>query len=372
MGTALSAARRILYVMPGVVVMVAILASSGPRMAAMRNDFLQFYASAQLLGTPGYYNEAANRELCERLAPEARLSGFPCRPPFQTMLLWPLLRPLPLRAAFLSFLVLSVLCLIAFTTLFAGGNAALPVYASLSMPVVICLINGQDTLLVLLAAGLGVWLAERERPVAAGLVLAVCAVKFHIFVFLPLLLLMQKRWRMLAGWGAGSAGLLAASFAVQGWRWPLELLAVLQKPGLNPFVELMPNLHGLWTRLGVGGLPAVAVTSLGAALLVVAALRGGELRRGMAAVVTGGLLVSYHSYLYDPALLLLPLALMPGRAVWPVVCLPPLYWLAVLDGPLGTAGCVALVVAMAAALVDLAFPGWLPGVTWRPARAATA
>jgi hypothetical protein len=348
--------RRALYLLPGIIVILAILASNPERFSAMRNDFLQFFVSAHLLGTPGFYNEEANRILRDAVAPNAHIVFFPCRPPFQTMLLWPLLRWLPLYWAFAFFQLLSLACLILFTRLFSARCPSLPVYVSLSVPVAICLMNGQDIFLVLLAVGVGILLAEKNRDLAAGLVLSLCAIKFHLFLFLPVMLLLQKRWRILGGLAGGSFALLIASFLVQGWRWPLDLLAVLRKPELSPFVELMPNLHGLWYRLGVDSLALELASSLCVALLVILASRNVDIGQGMSVVLVGGLLTSYHAYLYDPILLLLPLVFLPGRNLWIALCVPPLYCLAVMDGIPGTIGIGGLVVAMVAGLTWMVLP----------------
>ena len=69
---------------------------------------------------------------------------------------------------------------------------------------------------------------RHSRPFLTGLVLALCAAKFHLFP--PLLLWRHRLWQGLV---AGAAALLAISFAVAGRHWPLEYAAI------------MSNLHGL-------------------------------------------------------------------------------------------------------------------------------
>jgi len=349
--------KRILYVAPGIIVMLAILASGAERFTSMRNDFLVFYVSAHLLGTPDLYNEQAHRTMADALAPMAQIVGFPSRPPFQTILLWPLLRWLPLYWAFACFEILSVGCLIAFVWMFCGRFPALPVYVSLSVPAVICLMNGQDTFLVLLLAGLAILLTERKRDMAAGFVLSLCAIKFHLFLFLPMVLLIQRAWKTLAGLSVGSAGLLIVSFVVQGWRWPIEMLGILRQGGLNPFVEMMPNLHGALHVLGCDSATAEIVLSLAIAVLVYFAAKGLSPPQGIALVLVAGLLTSYHAYLYDPVLLFIPMLLLPGRTLWATASLPPLYAAAAMGGVTGAAGILGLVALMIVGLVGLAVRG---------------
>jgi hypothetical protein len=347
--------RRAVYVLPGIVLTLAILGSGWERFTTMRNDFLQFYVSTHLLGTPGLYDVEANRVLREALAPNAHIAYFPIRPAFHTMLVWPL-RWLPLHWAFACFELFSVGCLILFVKMFSKRCPTLPVYASLSVPVAVCLMNGQDAILVLLVVGLAILLAEQERSFAAGLILSLCAIKFHLFFFLPVMLLVQKRWKILAGLVSGSLVLLLSTFAIQGWRWPLDLLSVLRKPELSPFVQMMPNLHGLWYGLGVDCLGLEVASFLVVGVLVIMASRNSHINQGISAVVIAGVLTSYHAYLYDPILLFVPLVLLPDRTLWAALTLPPLYYLAVMEGGVGTVGVGGLVVLMLAGLAAIAFP----------------
>jgi hypothetical protein len=344
------------YLLPGIILLLMILFSSTQRYIDMRNDFLQFYVSAHLLGTPGFYSIQANWHLRDLVAPHAGLTGFPIRPPFQAMLLWPVIRPLPLYWAFGVFQLLSLTSLIAFTRMFAARCPSLPVCVSLSVPVAICLMNGQDAFFVLLAAGFAVLLTERGRDFAAGLVFSLCAIKFHLFLFLPLVLLIQKRWKIFGGLASGSAIFLLASFAIQGPRWPLDLLAVLRDPQISPYIDLMPNFHGLWFRLGIDSTPLEAASFALAGLLVTLAARNANFNQGFSAALVAGLLISYHAYLYDPILLLIPMVLLPSRFFWMALSLPPLYCLAVMDGPAGTAGIAGLVILMTAGLALLPYP----------------
>ena len=59
---------------------------------------------------------------------------------------------------------------------------------------------------------------------------------------------------MAAGFGSGAAALLAVTFAVEGWRWPLEYFAVLTDGRVHPGADSMPNLHGLFAAVPGAGL----------------------------------------------------------------------------------------------------------------------
>lgn len=162
---------------------------------------------------------------------------------------------------------------------------------------------GQDVTLLLAVLALGVAWFFRGRHFAAGCLLALCSIKFHLFLSLPLLILTRRLWRFGAGVITGGVALIMASFAVQGWRWPVEYLRMLRMPISTPSYGLMPNLNGLvagqahgnvWTALAV-------VLTLAAAALV---MRRGRLTIAFAAMLLSGLLLSYHAFIADAALLI--------------------------------------------------------------------
>ena len=155
--------------------------------------------------------------------------------------------------------------------------------------------------------------------------------KFHLFLWLPLLLVGQRRWRMLAGLSVGGLSLLVLSFVVAGGRWPLDYYAVLTDSKISPAPDLMINFHGLF--YGLPGSFALEI-ACGAAVAVATfwGVRRASLLEGLAIVLTGGLLTSYHGYTGD-CLLLLPAGLvvtatMTNRWTVPLATLlltPPLY-----------------------------------------------
>ena len=57
--------------------------------------------------------------------------------------------------------------------------------------------------------GLALLWMTRGRDFAAGLLLALCSIKFHMFLLLPLVLLIHRRWAVLRGGLVGGAILLA-------------------------------------------------------------------------------------------------------------------------------------------------------------------
>ena len=55
-------------------------------------------------------------------------------------------------------------------------------------------------------------LLRRQYEVAAGLVLSLCTIKFHFLIFLPIVILVQRKWRLAVGLSMGILVLIAVSY----------------------------------------------------------------------------------------------------------------------------------------------------------------
>lgn len=291
----------------------------GPEFRAGKNDFTAFYLGARLSGT-GHLFDAAEQHGWQRvLFGDTRPAVTFIRLPFYAWLLRPL-GWLEYGVAWKVFLGLNVLCAFWFflrllTTdlaVFLLGLAFLPTYAAL--------MNGQDVWFTVLLFVLAVRLAEEGRDWRAGLTLSLCAIKPHLFVFVPLALALQRRWRFLAAGVAGAVLLLALCFLAEGPDWIQPFVATLKDPRVHPRTELMPTLPGLATAAGVspwaGWVLAVPVI-----LAVIRISLRGSLEAGLAAALVAGILVNRHAYLADTVLLLPALALLrrqglEGRPFW--------------------------------------------------------
>jgi hypothetical protein len=231
-----------------------------------------------------------------------------------------------------------------------GGDAL--ILAALFLPTALGIAHGQDCVLML-AAVTGVYLlARRGQDFAAGCVLGLGLVKFHLFLLWPLALLLQKRWRMIGGAGAAIGLELLASLALagpSGLRSYFDLLRMKDLNHLSPSPELMINVHSAAINLGLDHIAARGFLMAAAVALAAVACRRAPLWRWVAAASAGSLLVPPHVYGYDAALLLVPLLLAvfesgskPVR-VAATVLLTPLPFLAALAGsPWAAAAPVAL------------------------------
>jgi Glycosyltransferase family 87 len=298
------------------------------------NDFAPLYVGTQLVGTGDLYTPGPYYGFLRQRFGGINESLRYTRPPHHALMFWPLGR-LPYDTAHLVWTLLRVAAVAGFLLLWDRPSRRDAVmFTALSLPLGISLFNGQDTPFLLLWIALALHWQGKGRPFLAGLAFSLCAAKFHLFVLLPLLLCGQRRWRMTAGLATGAATLLAVSFAVAGAAWPVEYFATLTDGRIHPGVDNMPNLHGMFA-----GLPHGALLELLAGTAVVAGawhvVRRSSFEVGLAAVLTGGVLLSYHAYRADCTVLLpaalLVLAASPSHAarILGTLLLTPLVYAAV-------------------------------------------
>jgi len=259
--------------------------------------------------------------------------------------------------AYWTFQIISLASLVASTLLWPGKRIPLLLACCWSVPVFAVLAQGQDVLFLILWITLALRWAGR-RPLAAGLVLALCAAKFHLFLPLPLLLAARREGRIAAGLGLGGVALALASFGIAGANWPAHFLSAVTSPLVSPGPQVMPNLHNLLAWLPAPGLWE-AIFTLACAAMVWIVARRTTWEVGLSAALIAGLLTSVHAYLADCTLLIPAALILAGTGIiWLRVAalslLLPIWYALLMIGP----GRI-----LPAALFCL-----LAGLTWEAAR----
>jgi Glycosyltransferase family 87 len=277
------------------------------------NDFPPLYAGGKLAGTPDLYSPAVNQRVMQTAAGCTSQAGL-CfmRPPFVAALMWPFAR-LPLRDAMLAWGIVSLLALAGFLWLWPAPKLAAIALVCWSLPVGAAFTQSQDSLILLLWIALAATLLTHGRDFAAGLILALCAAKFHLFFLLPVLIAARRLWRTAWGSVAGGCVLAALSFAVGGLHWPSQFLTVALDSRINPHPWLMPNLRGMLYGVPGAGVWEAVLSVLTAVLVWYIARGDVGIHAALAAALAGSLLTSHHAYLPD-ASLMLPAALTLGFA----------------------------------------------------------
>lgn len=263
-------------------------------------DYSPFYAGGKLLGSPHIYEPAAIFSLLDRAIGCHAAWAVWIKPPFYAVFMWPLAQ-LPFGWALWIWRALGVGALAGFVWLWPGNRYAAAAILVWSSPVAANFTNGQDVAFLLLFVAAGYRLMQRGNLFAAGLVLGLCAAKFHLFLLLPVLLIQKRSWRTLGGIAATGAALAALSFAAGGPHWIGDYVAALRT--LGPLFDsggfAYPNLRCLFH----GYSPAFFVAAAAILLMAWLLIRSASLAYGFGAVIIGGLLLAPHSTLCDLTLL---------------------------------------------------------------------
>ncbi len=330
---------------------------------AREHDFLNLYTGGALVRDgqlPEMHHVDVQLAKERTFVPGTRQLIPFVRLPVYGLLLSPL-SWLPFGTAFWVWLAVQVGVLLAIWRWIAQEfGAESLILASLFPPTVLGIAHGQDCVLMA-AVVLGVYvLMRRESDFAAGAVLGLGLIKFHLFLLWPLALIVQKKWRAVAG----AAMMVAIEFGLSlllvgpaGLRDYFSLLLRDDLAYLMPSEELMLNLRSVLLNLGLHSPPLEAI-----GIAAVVALTGwtcwnAPLWRWLAAISLGSLLIVPHVYGYDAALLLVPAMVVVYRAdskiaratagalLMPIPLLMPLF---------GSPWAVLAPVALLACLVSLA------------------
>lgn len=281
------------------------------------HDFLNIYTGAKL-ALEGRFAElhdpavqlAEERQLVpatERLVPFVR-------PHFYAAVLSPLAL-LPFGTAFWAWLSFQTLLL--FGCWYWGFRefpADSVVISALYLPTALGIAHGQDGVLMLaISIAAYAQLKRGGNAFAAGCVLALGLIKFHLFLLWPLAMLVARNWRMLAGFCTGGGGLALVSLALGGWQGARTYVALLTNKDLerlSPTPEFMINAQSIAANLAEGSAVVQASWTVLTLVMWLIAIWRAPLWRWWSATALAGLLIVPHTYGYDASLLLLPFWLM--------------------------------------------------------------
>ena len=238
---------------------------------AVRNDFRLMYGAAVDTLHNGYghlYDLAAQKAAVEGLGPGFYWSAF-LNPPPLVWLVTPL-TALPFNVAIVLW-SLVIFGALALTWYLVAPGSALTRVAFGAMwlglfPVAFGLMVGQPVALVAVAVAGCWWLAERDRPVLAGLVLSLVAVKPQLALFVPLCLVVAGHARVFGGWLLASLLIALVSLALLGhdgllrYRDALALASgwsITRGYAVSGLIGTGPQLY-LAQALALGGAVAAA------------------------------------------------------------------------------------------------------------------
>lgn len=221
-------------------------------------DFVSYWATGQqLVHHANPYDRASVSQMEHAAGLDAGAVLIMRNPPWALPLAWPL-GFLGLRVAALLWSLMLAGCLVVSVEIVrrlhgSPGNTIHWLGLGFT-PALICLTMGQTALLALL--GLALFLRfYKERPLAAGVALWLCALKPHLFLPFGVALLAwvvyARAWKLLAGAGTALAASSALAFAIAPHAWP-DYAQMLRSPLVNS--EYIPCLadalrHWLWPQI---------------------------------------------------------------------------------------------------------------------------
>jgi hypothetical protein len=268
------------------------------------SDFSAFWVAGQQAGHGDLYDRNADYAFDESLG-HPQFYRYYQRLPWQAMIAKPFTL-LPYSRAVWLWVALMALCAVLFIFTVPATlrwNAAMAL--SWSAPLANGLAGGQDVAMVLLAFGVSMWASRNRHRWWAGVALAICGLKIHLFLPVLLIALIRRELVMLAGFSLTTAALLGASFLIQpNWMTGMEGIT---KWAWHWDPAAMPNLHLLFL-----GHPVLEIASaiLVLAACCVAAIRlDGELALSLG--VAAGVLIMRHAFNHD-LILVYPL----GLSLW--------------------------------------------------------
>jgi alpha-1,2-mannosyltransferase len=298
-------------------------------------DFTIFYTAGKCVYEGRgrqLYDLETQLALQRSFAPEVehRENALPFNhPPFEALLFVPL-AGLPYVTAYVVWAIFNIALIVGFWILLRPRlpglhnlSPALPLLAMFAFfPVIIALLQGQDSILLLFLYGLAFSALVKGRAFVAGVCLALALFKFQLVLPFVLVLVLRRQWKTIVGFSLTAFVLLLVSAAVVGWNgllaypeFVLRLNRSAAQAGIDP--RHMPNLRGLVAGLlHAAGVPAILLIitlSIALVLLVVRRWRvrpGQKFELGFSLSLAVTTIVSYHLFIHDLSVLMLPILLL--------------------------------------------------------------
>jgi hypothetical protein len=293
-------------------------------------DFTIFYSAGKILregfGTK-LYDEATQYRVQQEFAAGVSIRQGPLpynHPPFEALLFVPFTY-LPYFSAYLLWNVINLLILCSLPLLLRQhiplirwASSAFWLLAALSFfPVFVTLLQGQDTIILLLLLALMFISLKKKADFSAGVWLGLGLFRFQVIMALAVLLLLNRKWKAIAGFLSAGFVLAVISIVLIGAKgaanYPSYLwLAEKQMQHGASIVSDMPNLRGfIETVLGqTVSSPAVnSLIAISSIALLAAATKwklSANVNLGFSLAIIVAILVSYHSLAHDLSVLFLP------------------------------------------------------------------
>jgi Glycosyltransferase family 87 len=294
---------------------------------AFTSDLRVFYTPGYMLRTGQrseiYDFSAIRRNQSKVIARDDNAVPF-LHPAYEGLIFIPL-SLLPYRTAYLAWAVFNLIVL---TIIFVLLRPFLKEISSVApawvvpglllgfMPIAFTIIEGQDSLLLLLVLVM-VHRRVNSDEMGAGVLLSLGMFRFQILLPIVALFLFWRRLRFVIGWLAGSIALLGLSAGITGIQAQLQYIRVLQamsKVSLWELIRRMPNMRALFAVIGVGAVP-LAIASAAVFSLALATGFRQNTRQKLLLAICVSVLVPYYLFFHDLSILALPILLALNQSI---------------------------------------------------------
>jgi hypothetical protein len=184
------------------------------------------------------------------------------------------------------------------------------------LPLGAALVQGQDSLMLVLLLALSFRLLKEESLLWAGMILGLGVFRFQLLLPLMLCFLLWGKWKLIAGFSITASVATAVSLALADPRRYLMALSSFRNQSsalaMQAPLSHMANLCGLIRSLG-GNETTVVLASAAALILAVLAGRNAMLTRQFAITITVAALTSYYMFIHDLSVVFIPLAMLIGE-----------------------------------------------------------
>jgi Glycosyltransferase family 87 len=272
---------------------------------AIHDDFRIIYVAAEAglrYGWPAIYDQSTLSSLCASFPPGANVIDSGHTYDFPPLLAW-VVSPLTVFTEPVAYAVWAALSLAALLVAwwiaspFSGLARFSLLLAAIGLwPVLEAFYLGQPSMVLLVLLAGAWWLISHERPLAAGVAIALAMfLKPQVVALLPVALAVSGRYWVVAGWLIAGAALAAASVAALGASGLMGWWSVLKSAEAIPLNYEATAAH----LIGLGPVTYALWGAQGLAALLIARWRRLELEMVFAAGLVGSAAVAFHFHEHD-------------------------------------------------------------------------
>jgi hypothetical protein len=286
-----------------------------------RSDFRQLYTAGYMVRTghrTELYDYEAQLRFQNRIVSQNHVPLPFIRPAFEALLFVPL-SLVSYRQAYFAFLLFNcALLAVCYRLVVSRLKALSDVFWWLPgalflafLPIAAALMQGQDSIVLLVLLVLALNRLEESSLFAAGALIGMGLFKFQIVIPLVLILAIWRYWKVVIGFTSTSSVLCAASLWVAGFRCPGDYMESLRHLKYPLALTLMTNIHGL--TAGVFGTIAKPIVITGITVLASIGLFAFVARRkpeteaeAFSLAIVLSALCSYYLLIHDMSVLTIP------------------------------------------------------------------